>query len=85
MTTEQVLNGLTAIRYAMDELPGHVNVLLAEADETFGVRIQIESGSGWFGNGQPHEWYLRTAKEGYGIVERSRVVCGVKVFEVERQ
>ena len=85
MTIDEVRRGLAAINWALDELPETANVLIAQMDETLGVRIQIESGSGWFERGQPHELKRRTAKEGYGVTERIRFVCGVQIFEVERQ
>ena len=84
MNIDEVRRNLAAINWALDELPETANVLIAQMDETLGVRIQIESGSGFFKCYEAFETEHRTTQEGYGVIERSRFVFGVKVSEIER-
>ena len=84
MSIDEVRRGLAAINWALDELPETANVLMADVDDSFGVRIQIESGSGFFEDGAAFETKHRTALEGYGVIERSRVIQNAFVHEIER-
>ena len=84
MNIADVIERLAWMRWALDELPETANVLMADVDDSFGVRIQIESGSGFFEDGAAFETKHRTALEGYGVIERSRVIQNVFVHEIER-
>ena len=52
MTIDEVQDSLTAIRYALDELPDEAKVLHVQICDTLGLGIQVESGSGYFTDGE---------------------------------
>jgi hypothetical protein len=86
MKKEVLQAHLNDMRWVLESLPEQVNVLHFQVSDGKGVSIQVASGSDWHEHGQvPCTVERRMSKEGYPVVERCRVIHGVKVYELERE